>query len=181
MALPEGRSLQDQLLQAAVAELGIAKGTEKEHFTEINKAAYEMFTFNETELYKQFPVPAGTMLRLRKDKSFQNYQSPKDETLGAIAQEQLGSAEDAKTLFTDNQNALPPIDTFRLPAGMILRFAQPTWPALVAFGLLCAMLALTGLGWIMSGGTTSAAPKRASPTGPQDSSGKTPDRKPLGK
>ncbi len=137
------------------------KGTEKEHLPEINKAAYEIFTFNETELYKQFPVPAGTMLKLRKDRSFQNYQSPKDETLGAIAQEQLGSAEDAKTLFTDNQNALPPIDTFRLPAGMILRFAQPTWPALVAFGLLCAMLALTGLGWIMSGGTKSAAPKRA--------------------
>jgi hypothetical protein len=92
-----------------------------------------------------------------------------DITLGELAQEKLGSTDEALALWEKNEKELKLPDKSTtgiarldlpetLPAGATLKIPQKEWPALIAFALLILFLAAVGTGKLLKG--------RPEPSGP---------------
>jgi hypothetical protein len=162
VAVGEGPSFQAQLDQLAARELGVdvpkAINTQddKDHLKAIRALDDEIVNLNKDHLARIAPVPAGIVLRLPSDKS---YQVPRNETLGAVSKELYKTEDKAQQLLDLNENIIPIPN--RLPPDTMLKLPQHTWPSLAAFGALAALLLCVGLGWLFAGGPPPRAAKPA--------------------
>jgi putative OPT family oligopeptide transporter len=182
VAVGEGPSFQAQLDQLAARELGVdvpkAINTQddKDHLKAIRALDDEIVNLNKDHLARIAPVPAGIVLRLPSDKS---YQVPRNETLGAVSKELYKTEDKAQQLLDLNENIIPIPN--RLPPDTMLKLPQHTWPSLTAFGALAMLLLLVGLGWLFAGGPPPRAAKpSAAPSPAQDGGGqirRPPERK----
>ena len=93
------------------------------------------------DLAPRVPVPAGTTLVLPEKKTFKVKQAG---PLGEVAREVPGGADRVAQLWELNRGALMP--EVKIPEGTELRLPQTNAPALAAFGVLCLVLVLVGLG-----------------------------------
>ncbi len=123
----------------------------------VEKLAKEIDGLNEEQgtIYRWVKVAPGT--ELINPQSKKNTAEAKDtilvteETyLGALAEKTLGRAYKAQTLFQANKDKLKLPD--QLPAEAELAVPQQTWPALLAFAVLVAVLLAVGVGLLFGAG-----------------------------
>lgn len=134
-------SFDQQCQAAAEQELG-PEASEKQ----IERMAGEIRELNEAQLRRYARVTKGTILDLPKN---ERYEVPADAFLGEIAQQTLGSSDQASLLFDLNEERLRLPEA--LPSDAVLKVPQKNLPALAAFGALAVFLVLVGRGWVLKG------------------------------
>ncbi len=125
-------------------------GKANDDLTEPEKADLKQFARaiaeqNESLLVQYVAVTKGAEVRVQKE----SIVTDKDSTLGELAREKLGRAEQAQTLFEDNKDALKLKLPDVLPANTPLRLPQGNSSALIAFGLLALVLIAVGVGLLL--------------------------------
>jgi putative OPT family oligopeptide transporter len=135
-------------------KLDLNDQAQKTHLNEIETKVNELI---DRELLYAVPVPKGTKLGVAPNAP--EYVAEKDTTLGEVAATRLGDRSRAEDLLKANAPLSP---AEHLPAGSAMKVPQHTWPALVAFAVLIAILLATGMEKILKG-----KPEEATATAPQ--------------
>ena len=140
LAVSQAATLDVQLHDAAVEDLGLNAESAKTHSEQVDDRASEIRELNSSDLPRYAIVPAGTRLKMPDET---NAVVEKQTPLGEVAKDLLGTAGEASRLLELNDKKLS--SPKRLPDGALLRVPQRNWPAVAMFSALCALLLFVGV------------------------------------